>query len=99
MGLRKLWKKLTKGKVQRYGWSGNYQSWHDVLKNANRYDAGVILEITKNALLKVKRGEAAYERDSVLFDKKEYPFPLLSFLLHSAVSKKKPLHVLDFGGS
>ncbi|MDR6782113.1 putative methyltransferase (TIGR04325 family) [Pedobacter africanus] len=99
MGLRKLWKKLKKGKAQKYGWSGNYQSWSDVLKNANGYDAGVILEITKNALLKVKSGEAVYERDSVLFDKKEYPFPLLSFLLHSALYKRRPLHILDFGGS
>lgn len=99
MGLRKLWKRLIWGKQQKYGWSGNYQSWADILKKADGYDSDVILEKTKNALLKVKSGEAVYERDSVLFDKREIPFPLLAFLLQSVVSKQRPLHILDFGGS
>ncbi|MBB5437666.1 putative methyltransferase (TIGR04325 family) [Pedobacter sp. AK017] len=83
----------------KYGWFGNYLSWADVLKEADGYDSGIILERTKNALLKVKSGEAVYERDSVIFDKKEYPFPLLTFLQHSASLKGAPLHVIDFGGS
>ncbi|WP_342329700.1 TIGR04325 family methyltransferase [Pedobacter sp. FW305-3-2-15-E-R2A2] len=82
-----------------YGWFGNYSSWAEVAREAVGYDAGVILERTKNAILKVKNGEAVYERDSVVFDKKEYPFPLITFLLNSANLKKEALHVLDFGGS
>lgn len=82
-----------------YGWFGDYSSWTDVAAQTSGYDAGVILEKTKTATLKVKRGEAVYERDSVIFSQKEYPFPLISFLLHSATLRKKPLNVLDFGGS
>ena len=40
-----------------------------------------IFEKTKQSLLKVKNGEAVYERDSVLFDKKEYPYAIISSLL------------------
>lgn len=82
-----------------YGWFGNYSSWSDVAAETSGYDTEVILEKTKTAILKVKNGEAVYERDSVNLPKKEYPFPLISFLLHSASLKKRPLHVLDFGGS
>lgn len=63
------------------------------------YNSEVILEKTKNALLLVKNGEAVYERDSVLFDKKQYPFPLISFLLYSALIQNGPLNIMDFGGS
>ena len=82
-----------------YGWSGSYSSWSEVLEKTDGYQKDVILEKTKEAGLKVKSGLAVYERDSVLFDKKEYPFALISFLLHSANLKKRPLHILDFGGA
>lgn len=81
------------------GWFGRYDSWDQVLQQTTGYDADLILEKTKQALLQVKNGTAVYERDSVLFDQKLYPFPLLTFLLHSAHQKQRPLHVLDFGGS
>lgn len=90
---------FSKCHKNQYGWFGDYSSWTEVSEKTGGYDAGVILEKTKEALLKVKRGEAVYERDSVIFDKKEYPFPLITFLLHSALLKKRPLNVLDFGGS
>ena len=47
---------------------GNYSSWAEARANSTGYDSEVILNKTKDALLKVKRGEAAYERDSVTFD-------------------------------
>jgi putative methyltransferase (TIGR04325 family) len=90
---------FVKRQRSQYGWFGNYSSWAEVTGEADGYDADVILERTKNAVLKVKNGEAVYERDSVLFDKKEYPFPLITFLLNSANLKGEALHVLDFGGS
>jgi len=90
---------FVKSKKNPYGWFGNYSSWTEVTEKADGYDSDVILERTKNAILKVKNGEAVYERDSVVFDKKEYPFPLITFLLNSANLKGGPLHVLDFGGS
>jgi len=94
--LRKLFNKRKKSE---YGWFGNYSSWDQVSAKTGGYNADVILERTKNALLKVKNGEAVYERDSVIFDKKEYPHALIAFLLHSAKLQKSPLNILDFGGS
>ena len=94
--LKKLFSKSIK---HQYGWFGDYSSWEKVLDKTGGYDEQVILERTKHALLKVKNGEAAYERDSVTFDKKEYPYALIAFLQLSASLKKRPLQVLDFGGS
>jgi len=82
-----------------YGWFGNYPSWQEVSAAAGGYDQATILNKTRDALLQVKNGTAVYERDSVLFDKKEYPFPLMACLLKSAALKKEPIHILDFGGS
>ena len=47
----------------------------------------------------MKSGEAVYERDSVIFDKKEYSEELLIGLLNAAKENDYKLHVLDFGGS
>jgi putative methyltransferase (TIGR04325 family) len=63
------------------------------------YDSEIILEKTRDALLKVKNGEAAYERDSVLFDEIQYAWPLLTSLMWVAAQAKGILNVLDFGGS
>ena len=60
---------------------------------------GIILEKTRTALLKVKNGEVAYERDSVLFDEAQYAWPLLVGLMWVAAQAKGNLNVLDFGGS
>lgn len=82
-----------------YGWFGDYQSWESLTAISGGYEAGPILEKTRDALLKVKNGEAVYERDSVLFDRKIYPYPLISALLHTAIACGNRLRVLDFGGS
>ncbi len=58
-----------------YGLSGDYRSWDEAMTASTGYDSGIILEKTKAALLKVKNGEAAYERDSVLFDEIQYAWP------------------------
>ena len=84
-------------RVQVY--SGNYASWDDAAQDSTGYDAATILGKVRDALLKVKRGEAIYERDSMLFDRIEYPFPLLAFLLRIAVENGNSLRLVDFGGS
>ncbi|MGX5688880.1 TIGR04325 family methyltransferase [Arcticibacter tournemirensis] len=94
--IKRFFSKKAKNK---YGWFGNFSSWEDACRATTGYDAGIILEKTRNAILQVKLGKAVYERDSVVFDKKQYPFPLISFMLHSAIRNKKPLHIIDFGGS
>ncbi|EOR93978.1 hypothetical protein ADIARSV_2812 [Arcticibacter svalbardensis MN12-7] len=91
--------KFRKKPKEEYGWFGNYPSWEEAVAHTDGYDKENILAKTKASLLKIKSGEAIYERDSVIFDQKEYPFPLITFLLHSANQKGTALHVLDFGGS
>ena len=80
-------------------WSGDYASWEEALKHSDGYDGLEIMERVKAATLKVKNGEAAFERDSVLFDRIEYNWPLLASLLWAAAQQEGVLNVLDFGGS
>lgn len=82
-----------------YGWTGNYKSWEEAKKKCSGYDSEIIFNKVKNALLKVKNGEAVFERDSVVFDKIHYSFPLLAALSQTALLSDQKLHVLDFGGS
>ncbi|MDQ6481082.1 methyltransferase, TIGR04325 family [Dyadobacter sp. LHD-138] len=91
--------KLKKRGKSKYGWFGDYKNWAELTALSGGYEANGILDITKASLLKVKTGEAVYERDSVLFDKKLYPYSMISALLYSAVACGGALNVLDFGGS
>jgi putative methyltransferase (TIGR04325 family) len=79
--------------------SGDYRSWTEAMQDSTGYDAPLILEKTKAALLKVKAGEAVYERDSVLFDEVQYAWPMLAGLMWVAAQSNGRLNVLDFGGS
>jgi putative methyltransferase (TIGR04325 family) len=90
---------MSPGRRKEIHFTGDYASWEEALKASDNYDAGVILEKTRAAALKVKRGEAAYERDSVLFDQVEHSFPVLAGLLRAAVGHDSRLCVLDFGGA
>lgn len=83
----------------RYGFFGDYSSWREALKLTGSYDSEKIFEKVKNASLKVKHGEAVYERDSVLFDKIQYSWPLLTSLLWIASKQENRLNLIDFGGA
>ena len=91
-------KKLLSGKPK-FGWFGNYASWKDANDQCTGYDSDVILNKVKEAVLKVKNGEAVYERDSVLFDVIDYSQPLLDAFISIAKNSNNELHVIDFGGS
>lgn len=80
-------------------YSGPYASWQDAARRAIGYDSDIILERVVAATRKVVAGEAAFERDSVLFDEVEQPFQLLAPLLRVAAEDGARLSVLDFGGS
>ncbi|MDR0394273.1 MAG: methyltransferase, TIGR04325 family [Tannerella sp.] len=82
-----------------YGWYGNFKSWQAAKEASTGYDAENIVNQVKASLLKVKKGEAVYERDSVLFDKIEYSWELLSAFMWIAAQNQGCLHVMDFGGS
>jgi len=81
------------------GYSGDYSSWEEAKRASTGYDTDIILNKVKDALLKVKNGEAVYERDSVLFDEIQYSWPLLAGLLWIASRDGNCLNLIDFGGS
>jgi putative methyltransferase (TIGR04325 family) len=75
------------------------RTWSEARAASTGYDLPAILERVTDAALKVKRGEAVYERDSVLFDRIEYSWPVLAGLMWAAARNAGRLSVLDFGGS
>jgi len=79
--------------------SGDYADWATASAHANGYDSALILERVRQAMFRVKSGEAVYERDSVVFDKVQHSFPVLAALLRAALENGNRLTVLDFGGS
>lgn len=80
-------------------WSGNYSSWEEACAASTGYDSKAIMEKVQEATLKVKSGQAACERDSVLFDEIQYSWPLLAGLMWIAAINKGELNVIDYGGS
>src|SRR5450631_4680247 len=88
---------LKKG--EKYGWKGDYKNWQEAKDLSGAYEDTLILDKVKQALLKVKNARAVYERDSVLFDRIHYSWPLLSALLWITTLNKGSLKVADFGGS
>lgn len=86
-------------KSEKSNWKGDFETWGDAEKKCTGYNADIILQKVKDATQKVQSGEAAYERDSVLFDKIEYSWPLLAGLLFASIKSNGRLYVLDFGGS
>jgi putative methyltransferase (TIGR04325 family) len=79
--------------------NGDYANWTEARQHSSGYDATVILQKTRDSLLRVKRGEAAFERDSVTFETIEYNWPVLAGLMYSAALSASNLNVVDFGGS
>lgn len=85
--------------VRGYKWIGDYKSWDEARKRTVGYDCELILEKTKEALLMVKNGKALFARDSVIFDKIEYSYPVLAGLMWVASLEGGRLNIMDFGGS
>lgn len=77
---------------------GDFQTWESACAASSGYDSEAIFQKTRVAALKVKKGEAAFERDSVVFDHVEFCFPVLAGLLRAACARDGNLRVLDFGG-
>lgn len=90
-------KKLTGGDLLSF--EGNYPSWAAAQQVSMGYDATEILQRVRDSTLKVKRGEALFERDSVCFHHEEYRWSTLVCLLTVAAKRDGRLNVLDFGGS
>ena len=58
-----------------------------------------ILERVRRASHQVLSGKAGGERDSVLFERAPYPFPVIATMLRAALENDRSLSVLDFGGA
>lgn len=105
--LRQIIKKITppifldifRRRISKYGFFGNFLTWKDAVNASTGYNTNEIIKKIKHSLLKVKSGKAIYERDSVLFDKIHYSWPLLTGLLWIASQKGNRLNLIDFGGS
>jgi putative methyltransferase (TIGR04325 family) len=82
-----------------FGWHGNYDSWQEAQSRCIGYDSEVILRKVRSSLMMVKEGKAVFERDSVIFTKPEYSYPLLTGLMLVAAKNKGKLNIIDFGGS
>jgi len=91
--------RLYQRKIRGGGFEGDYASWSEAKCAAGGYDSPAILDRVRAAALKVKRGEAVFERDSVCFYHEEYRWPALACLLRVAAEQGGELRVLDFGGS
>ena len=94
-----LFNLLKRLRPNKYGWRGSYSTWEEAKKVSIGYDSKEILQKVRASLLKVKNKEAVFERDSVIFDKIQYSWPLLAGLMYACVKSKGELRVLDFGGS
>lgn len=80
-------------------WKGEYITWEEAASRCGGYSTATIVKACRDALLKVKNGEAAYERDSVLFDEIQYSWVLLTGLQLAAARNNGRISVADFGGS
>lgn len=78
---------------------GDFSSWQEAIKHAKGYDSPLILDSAIAATRAVVNGEAAFERDTVLFDKPQIPYPLLAGLLYAASNYGQRLKVMDVGGA
>lgn len=87
-------------KENKISFSGNFSSWNEVNSILpDNYSSDEIIDKVKKASLKVKNGDALFERDAVCFYENSYRYPILSHLLYAASHNKGDLCVLDFGGS
>ncbi len=78
---------------------GPLPTWDEARSRCTGYGESDILDRVLDATLRVRRGEAVFERDSVLFRDPEYPWPVVAGLLWAAALGGGTLRVLDFGGS
>lgn len=92
------WIRLMRG-ANGLSFSGDFSSWGEAERNSSGYDAAEVLQRVSAAALKVKHGEAVFERDSVCFHHAEFRWPVLACLLSVAAARGGHLNVLDFGGS
>jgi putative methyltransferase (TIGR04325 family) len=78
---------------------GDFATWNAARAASTGYDSESILEKTRLAVLRVTKGQAAFERDSLAFDQIEHNWPVLSAVMFGAARSSGNLNVVDVGGS
>lgn len=94
-----LFKLIRRYKPRSFGWFNSYATWQEAQNQCSGYNSDAILKKIRTSTLKVKSGEAVFERDGVIYDSIYYSWPLLSQLLLAASQNNGQLSVIDFGGS
>ena len=94
-----IFRAIRNYRIKGLRFEGNFETWGEADAQCTGYDAAPILAKVLEATLKVKRGEVAYERDSVVFDEIEYAWPVTTGLMWAAAQSGGRLNVLDFGGA
>lgn len=79
--------------------SAPQRDWAAARAASGGFDDEAIVRRVADATQAVVDGRAIYERDSVLFDRIQYAFPVVATLLRAALERPEGLNVLDFGGS
>jgi putative methyltransferase (TIGR04325 family) len=78
---------------------GDYPTWAAARAASGGYEGDEILARVLDATLKVQAGQAAFERDSVVFQEPDPDTPLLMALQEVRRATDSGLRVVDFGGS
>jgi len=78
---------------------GSYSSWSAAQARSNGYDSDEIFQRVLESSLKVKHGDAVFERDSFCFYQEQFRWPTLACLMAITAQSRGRLNVLDFGGS
>lgn len=92
--------RLYDAKIPAIRYMGDYGSWEDAAAECAGYDDSTIISNVIDAIEKVRRGEAAWERDSYLFYEDKFVHKICAAILRCAVQNKgRIVRVLDIGGS
>ncbi len=86
-------KRVFKKKI----WSGDYDSWGQLIDQCSGYSHEVILQKQIESTQAVLSGRAVFERDTCLFYEELFNFPVIASLLRA--SEEGRLSVIDFGGA
>ena len=78
---------------------GNFLTWRDAQLASAGYAHEEIVRRVYEAECKVRNGEAADERDSVLFESVQFSLPVMAALARIACMRNGNFRVLDFGGA
>lgn len=80
------------------GWSGNYESWQDAMKDCTGYDDPSITEKTLSSIVETKDQSDRYERDSSIIEgTPDFAFNSLRWI--KSFAKENKINLVDFGGS